>query len=235
MDVAHPIGDPHGINRPIVVKFVDRRSKITMMNFVGNLKSTKISVSDQLPDDTRQRRSALIPKMKVLKHNASDPKTVNMNRDTLYAGGQRIDPQFTLNTLPTSSLENYVSTKTESINHTVVHTDKITIQGHAAKAPSVDAAASVLMKLKTINTIARAPHNTYAYRVHGRSGETIEGYDDDGLYGTGKLLLDALQKENITMAIVVLTKFTKGVPPKAHAHKLMKVAKDIIVTSGIRN
>ena len=66
IDRAHRVGNPaHGKVRPIVVKFKDTASKMSVKNALKNvkLKGTNFNVGEQFPQEVQQRRRELIPVM----------------------------------------------------------------------------------------------------------------------------------------------------------------------------
>jgi putative IMPACT (imprinted ancient) family translation regulator len=94
-----------------------------------------------------------------------------------------------------------------------------TFQGHAAPLAHGVSVDAVLGKLLKNRAIASADHNIYAYRT-GKDRNLKEGFSDDGEPGAGKRLLEMLQNEETTNAVVVCTRWFGGVHigPKRFDH-----------------
>ena len=80
-------------------------------------------------------------------------------------------------------------------------------QGHVAKIASIRDTEAVIAKIRVMRKIHRAKHNVSAYRITRPNGEVVEGSDDDGEAGAGIVLLNLLQKANMTNCLVVVTRW----------------------------
>jgi putative IMPACT (imprinted ancient) family translation regulator len=58
--------------------------------------------------------------------------------------------------------------------------------------------------------IARASHNTYAYRLVSTTGSVVEHYEDDGEFGAGRRLLNLLKDNYIENTLVCATRWYGG-------------------------
>ena len=105
IDVAHRLGKKSvhvGKPRPIVVKFVTRKGRDTVMKYVRNLRGKKCSVSEQLPPNMRERKMAQIGKMRELRKDNPDKSEhkIHFSRDKLLHNGVLVETTFEQNTLP---------------------------------------------------------------------------------------------------------------------------------------
>ncbi|CAH1787635.1 unnamed protein product [Owenia fusiformis] len=232
IDVAHPIGQGQGVI-PMVAKFTDRRAVEKIMSYAHNLKGSRISVSRQLPDTLRDRRSAQIPMLKKLKSeaidNRRDPREVSLHQATLKVRGVKVDPHFDEKPLqiPITDLDPNIDDT--STNHTnVISHSGTSIQGHVAKAKTTKQAATVIGRLYKSRSLARASHHSYAYRVPGNTGELVEGFSDDGVWGIGSDILNLMKSMEITNGVIIMTKWSKG-PLNKHNHaSYMNQVKDCV-------
>jgi len=67
-----------------------------------------------------------------------------------------------------------------------------------------------LKQLKTTKKYAKATHNTWAARV-SHEGTIFETKNDDGETGAGMVILRVMQKEDITNAVICVTRWFGGV------------------------
>ncbi len=67
-----------------------------------------------------------------------------------------------------------------------------------------------LKLLKDNKKYAKATHNTWATRIR-HEGTIFEGKNDDGEAGAGMVILRVMQKENITNAVICVTRWFGGV------------------------
>ena len=95
----------------------------------------------------------------------------------------------------------------DTIRHSPALTrDSGTFQGHCVK---VDTQDEIIPSIHAIYSVARATHNTYAYRI--RSGDrVIEHYDDDGEYGAGAKLLELMRQHGVVDKLLCVTRWLEG-------------------------
>lgn len=75
------------------------------------------------------------------------------------------------------------------------------------------------MEVMRINTISSASHNIYAYRFTSPDGSTHEGSDDDGEFGAGRALLKTLIDNEVTNALVVVSRwYGSKIGPRRFTH-----------------
>lgn len=67
-----------------------------------------------------------------------------------------------------------------------------------------------LTRLKTNKKYARATHNSWATRIT-HEGAVYETKSDDGETGAGLVILNIMQKENVTDCIICVTRWFGGV------------------------
>ena len=169
-----------------------------------NLKGTSFSVSEQLPPETNERRSHLMPKFKEAK-SARMPVKWNMDKLTIngvtYA--QHKDQADFANALPADSIN--------EIKHTDIHQERgSSFQAHIVKIDDKAQVVPTLHKLYKNHNVAKATHNIYAYRIENRSS-LIENSCDDGEFGAGHRLLKLLKDSCEKNVMIVVTRWYGGI------------------------
>ena len=84
-----------------------------------------------------------------------------------------------------------------------------TFQGHISDATSVEDIAPSLQVMFMDTRVARATHNTYAYRVLS-DGKITEHYEDDGEWDAGRRILKILQNKSLVNKLVVVSRWFGG-------------------------
>jgi uncharacterized protein YoxC len=96
IDRAHRVGPyVRGKTRPIVVKFCDTNSKLTVKNALRgvNLRPTDYNVSEQFPQEVKERRKELIPKLIEARRTG---KRAVLVRDKLFINNVLYTPEATV-------------------------------------------------------------------------------------------------------------------------------------------
>ena len=76
-----------------------------------------------------------------------------------------------------------------------------------------------MVDIMRTDTVASASHNIYAYRFTSQDGSIHEGSDDDGEHGAGRSLLKAMADNEITNALVVVSRWFGGkIGPRRFMH-----------------
>lgn len=85
---------------------------------------------------------------------------------------------------------------------------KSTFQAHLARVTSQEQVEYVLQSLLSINKIARATHNMYAWRIRDpNTNKLICDQDDDGERAAGNCLAELLASMDVDNVIVVVTRW----------------------------
>ena len=100
IEVAYRIGKNSKVPRPMLLTFSDIRSKWICFSHAKYLGGTKITMSDDLSDETREKRVSQVPLMKEYKTKCGNEVRVSMFKDKLKVGGKVIDPNFSTTSLP---------------------------------------------------------------------------------------------------------------------------------------
>ena len=105
IDVAHRIGKRNANSfkpRALVVKFVTRKGKEFVLKHASNLKGKHFTVSNQMPAEMRERRSAQTDAMKNLRKEHPDRAShkIHLMKDKLLHNGKVVEPPFERNKLP---------------------------------------------------------------------------------------------------------------------------------------
>merc|ERR1712004_68829 len=89
---------------------------------------------------------------------------------------------------------------------------KSVFQGHAATVMSLAEVKAVMNKLKSSSKIARATHNTLAYRIEGeKRSSLLQDCDDDGEDAAGGRMLHLLQLLDVKNVVVVVSRWYGGI------------------------
>jgi putative IMPACT (imprinted ancient) family translation regulator len=130
---------------------------------------------------------------------AVDKLIINGRRISATDDNPQIDPSEDCN----SKIE------IKHTEHKIV--DGSTFIGHVATVKNSTDIPGVLATLLKDRSIAQATHNAYAYRI-GRIGSNNlkEVVRDDGEHGAGTTILKALQLNNVSNTIVVVSRFYGG-------------------------
>ncbi|KAJ8311814.1 hypothetical protein KUTeg_010627 [Tegillarca granosa] len=80
------------------------------------------------------------------------------------------------------------------------------IQGHALPVSNKQEVRAGLLQKLASPTTASCSHNILAYRYVGPNGVINDGVEDDGEYGGGRCILNAMEGEGINNALVVVSR-----------------------------
>jgi hypothetical protein len=193
-------------NRIIVAKFNPSHGKDLVLRHAKNLdKSKKFGVNEQLPRELEERKKRLLPKFKEAKTERKNPKwsvdrliidnrVTKVERDTIRD----------INTNTTEVAKGMRVKRAPPMTY-----NKTSFQGHTTPIACQDDIIPALHAVYADSRVARATHNTYAYRL--KAGNIItEHYEDDGDYGAGRQLLKLLKDKNITNRIVCVSSWSGG-------------------------
>lgn len=193
-------------NRQVVVK-LNGKGKTLVMRHLKNLdRSSAIKISEQFPHEIHANRDKLWP---VFLDAKSKGKRARWNLDQLLIDGKTVKP-------PTDNLKDINMDVTEEaqklqVKHTEVQSrNNNHFQGHTVEIKS---AADVLPALKALcmdTRIAGATHMMYAYRV-GNEQLAVHNWEDDGEWGGGKKIMEAIQGNDVYNRLVCVTRWSSNV------------------------
>ena len=211
IDRAHRIGAKNPKNRnsrSIVAKFSTSDAKGGIFKNIRKLAGKNISINEQLPPEVQERRNRLWHKFKEAKARAKEDRTVKVTwqYDKLKVNDKIYTAVDDIRCINPSDHENDVDMK----HSPLIKDSGSTFQAHAAHLSPDVSVSDVLATLYQNRNVANAEHNIYAYRY--RVGANVqEGYSDDGEHGASKHLLELLQKESCTDAMLVCTRWFGGI------------------------
>jgi predicted Fe-Mo cluster-binding NifX family protein len=204
-DRVHRMGNKiDGKHRPIVAKCVTTLGKNFLMMHGKNLKGTNFRITDQIPQETAERRSLLYHKFNESKASGGKPKWIGEN---LLINGKLHKPIIDKQDFNTLAIE---EEEIPHIHHTDLYSENnSTFQAHSAKVNNKDLVLPVINKLYSDHNIANATHNIYAYRIKNGNG-IIENTCDDGEHGAGRKMLQLLRNHNVENVILIVSRWYGG-------------------------
>ena len=190
------------------MKFLTSTARESVFGHVKHLKGLEqYSVQEQLPAEVTERRKRLWPQYKAARDAGEKPK---WSIDKLVLNGRQISALD-----DNVQFDPAVDLKDDG-NINLVHTqhkleEGSTFIGHAATVKNASDIPIALAKLLQDQSIAKATHNAYAYRI-GRVGSNNlkEGMKDDGEHGAGLKILKQIQETGSTNIIVIVSRFYGG-------------------------
>ena len=206
-DRVHRVGQrQQGKTRIIVANFNPSREKNIVLRHAKNLSKDKnYGVNEQLPRELEERKKQLIPKYKDARNKQMKPK---WSLDKLIIGNAvtqvEQDRVRDINTNTTEMASSLKVKRAPPITHM-----KTSYQGHVTAIKSQDDIVPALHAIYADSRVARASHNSYAYRLK-MGDQVIEHYEDDGDHGAGCHLLTLLRDEDITDKLVCVSTWSGG-------------------------
>lgn len=213
-DRVHRVGAKNR-NQPriIVAKFNPGFGKDIVLRHGKNLDRAKnYGVNEQLPQELEQRKKQLLPQFKAARSNNEKPKWA---LDKLVVGNKVIQvPKDTVRNINTNTIKLATEMKIRHAPHMEHDKDSLrgptTYQGHTADISSQEDIIPALHAIYADYKVARASHNTYAYRIRSAEGRLTEHFQDDGDHGAGHHLLKLMQEKDITNRLVCVTTWSSG-------------------------
>ena len=212
IDVAHRLGRSGVKARPIVVQLVLRRGKDVIFGHVKNLKGSRVSISEQLPSEMRERRDAQFMKYKQLReeHQNNQSVRVKLTKDKLLLNNKIVENNFERNSLSTASPPEIYPIRFQDILHTdVSEYSQSYFQGHLNTVTSIAEAKASLSALLQNSDVAKAHHITYAYSILD-GGNTTDGQSDDGEIGASDILQTIIKEKGLTNIFVAVSRCHSG-------------------------
>ena len=202
----HRLGQKGKKSRPMVVKFGLFSDKEKVLRHAKNLdKSKHFRVDTQLPPELRAKKQQLLPKFHEAKRNH---KQVRWNLDKLIIDNQEVvadhDKIWDVKHEPKGATG---STKWRHVPPKQYL--QSTFQGHSTDVSSCSQIVPSLHALYRDIRCASATHNIYAYRIRTDEGIT-EYYDDDGEWGGGRVILNAMKENNCENKLICVTRWYGG-------------------------
>jgi len=191
--------------RNIIAK-LNSKGKSTVMRHIKNQSNTShVKILEQYPPEVHANRDKLWPVFVDAKRQG---KKARWNVDKLQIDGKTISP-------PTDCNKNVnMDTAEEALKLKPKHTDVISkqnnhFQAHTVAIKSTDQVVPAVKALCADFRIAGASHVAYAYRL-GREEYAITNWEDDGHWGAGKRILDAIISSNRYNILVCVTHWHAG-------------------------
>jgi len=200
-------------HRIIVAKFNPGYGKDIVLKHGKNLdKAKRFGVNEQLPKELEQRKKQLRPQFKEARNNNKKPKWI---LDKLVIDNKIIkvekDKVRDINTNTTKVAAAMTIKHAPFMEHNKESfRGPTTYQGHTAAISSQDDIIPTLHAIYADYKVARASHNTYAYRLKSAGGRITEHFQDDGDHGAGYHLLNLLKEKNITNRLVCVSTWSSG-------------------------
>ena len=162
VDVAHRIGVRGEKARPIVVKFVTLRGKELVAQHSKHLKGSRLSISDQLPYNMRERRAANVKKLIALKEEKPGVNA-KLKRDKLLVNNKEQPSLFRQNPLTNLNDADLHKNLCDELKHTpVVEIKGNSFQAHATRLSSKEHGAKSLDALFQHAHVSRSTSLMYA-------------------------------------------------------------------------
>ena len=205
---VHRMGQKGRRSRPIVVRFGLISDKDKVLRHAKNLdKSKKFRVEHQLPPEVRAKKQQLLPKFHEAKRSNKqvrwsldkliiDNEEVVADHDRIWNVGLQYEPE-----------EPMASTKWRHVPPKQFL--QSTFQGHSATVDSHSQIEPSLHALYSDVRCANATHNIYAYRISTEDGVS-EYYDDDGEWGGGRAILNAMRENKCENRLICVTRWYGG-------------------------
>ncbi len=201
--------------RPLVARLSSQKQVAALIKFGSTLpkQDKQLRITPQYPSAVREKRRQLGEIAEDAKGKGQNV-TTKIVSDSLYINGTKY-----IDKLPTPTPKEllYMSDveRTEALNTkfttSTVQVGGCTFVARAATAHSLnDVRALYKAVLLNANNLS-ASHNIAAYRLYTPMGaRTTEGYNDDGDFGMGRAVRDAMQNENARNIAVFVTRFYGG-------------------------
>ena len=217
IDTAHRMGKANSRNRPTVLKLVLRRGKDIILQHARNLRGTKISVSEQLPSEMRERRMLQLPKLRGLcdKHKGDNSMKVVLSKDKLLVNNSVIPPEFEVNPITLDKTEHWKPLSYHSMQQSEIFEYAGSFfQGHMARITSLEEVRRAYCALLQNSQTAGAHHLMYAYRFSQETDSEdptiVNGHSDDGEYGGTQILIRLLDNCKLSDVFVAVSRTHNG-------------------------
>jgi hypothetical protein len=220
---AHRVGKViEGRTRNIVAN-LSTKGKTTVITHLKNLpKDDEIRIVDQFPPEVNARRNKLWPQF-IQARQAG--KEARVKVDKLVVDKKVIDPPrdkvYDINLDVTSR-----SLKMKPKHTAVDSVQRNHFQGHIVPITCTDDVIPAVHALVGDRRVAGSSHIMYAYRI-GDEERYISNYEDDGQWGAGNEIMDALQEKNCFNHLIAVTHWSAG-HIKGRLDKIRALAEEAI-------
>ena len=208
VDIAHRIGKKSNKPRAIVTRFVTQCGRDMVLKKGHLLKGSPFGLSEQLPSDTRQRRTAQIPTLTALRREAREKNSqdnIKLIKDKMIINNKVQSEVFEKNPL------NVTMSVGETINYNMMLHSSVTMvngstfQGHYYPIHSGEEAHQALRAIFQNRMLAQSHHAVYGYNYLDINGDKVSGFSDDGEWQAGVILKDLLDKSDNPNGILIVT------------------------------
>jgi hypothetical protein len=186
-----------------VIAKLNSKGKSVVMSHIKNLdKNSPIKINEQFPPQVHANRDKLWP---VYLEAKKQNKKARWNVDQLQIEGKTLKPPVDKRT--DINLDVTEESLKLVVKSTAVTTKKNThLQGHTVEITSMDDVVPALKALCSDTRISGASNVMYAYRI-GSDRHSLHNWEDDGEFGAGKRIMEAITGNNIYNKLVCVTKW----------------------------
>ena len=210
IDRAHRVGKPRkpGSRPRNIVAKLSSKGKSTIMSKIKLLErksDNDIRISEQFPPEVHARRNKLWPLFIQAKQTGQQAK---FNVDKLIVDNKLMNsPQDKVKDINLDVTGTSMSMKPK--NTAVMTMDRSHFQGHIVPIKSSDEVIPAIQSLGKDQRVAGSTHIMYAYRI-GDERYNISNWDDDGEFGAGRVIMNALDSKQFYNHLVVVTRWYGG-------------------------
>jgi hypothetical protein len=198
---AHRMGKPvTGKARNIVAKLNTKGKSVVMAHMKNLSRESTVRIVEQYPPEVHANRDKLWPMFVEAKEQG---KKTKWNVDQLEIEGKVINP-------PKDGNKDINLDMTEEALKLKAHHTALTsknnhhFQAHTVEIKSVDQVIPALKTLCADFSVAGASNMMYAYRV-GSDEHSISNWEDDGEWGAGKKIMEAIRSNSSYNVLVCVT------------------------------
>ena len=210
IDRVHRVGKPRkpGSRPRNIVAKLSSKGKSTIMSKIKLLErksDNDIKISEQFPPEVHARRNKLWPLFLQAKQTGQQAK---FNVDKLIVDNKLINsPQDKVKDINLDVTGTSMSMKPKST--AVMTMDRSHFQGHIVPIKSSDEVIPAIQSLCKDQRVAGSTHIMYAYRI-GDQRYNISNWDDDGEFGAGRVIMNALDSKQFYNHLEVVTRWYGG-------------------------
>ena len=192
-----------GKTRNIIAKLNPKGKTLIQRNMKNLNEESKIKVTDQIPPETQEKRNKLWPQFIQAKREKKSAKFIN---DKLLIDNKIVLPPVDRNRNITRDITD------EAIQMQWKNTEVTTyngnhFQGHTVDIKNEDDVVPAMKALVADSRVSGAAHVMYAYKA-GSSSYYISNWTDDGEWGSGRILMNILEENNVFNKILCVTRWT---------------------------
>ena len=177
------------------------------------LKGSPYGLSEQLPSDTRQRRTAQIPTLTALRREAREKNSqdnIKPIKDKMIINNKVQSEVFEKNPLNVTMSVGETIDYNMMLHSSVTMVNGSTFQGHYYPIHSGEEAHQALRAIFQNRMLAQSHHAVYGYNYLDINGDKVSGFSDDGEWQAGVILKDLLDKSDNPNGILIVTRKHDG-------------------------